>query len=46
MIFHSIFQLKITGSQSGGNQQSVGTLNLIDLAGSERLSQSLVEGER
>ena len=42
---HSIFQLKITGKNENTNQIRDGVLNLIDLAGSERVSSSKVEGE-
>ena len=43
---HCIFQLKITGKNSQTKQERNGALNLIDLAGSERVSSSKVEGER
>ncbi|CCE87295.1 Piso0_005843 [Millerozyma farinosa CBS 7064] len=43
---HSIFMLKFEGTNKMSNEKSSGTLNLIDLAGSERLSSSQVRGER
>lgn len=43
---HCIFQLKITGKNAKTKQERTGALNLIDLAGSERVSSSKVEGER
>ncbi len=43
---NSIFQLKLKGKNNQTNQESNGTLNLIDLAGSERLAISKAEGDR
>ena len=43
---HSVFTLKITGINQDTNQKSHGVLNLIDLAGSERLNASGVTGDR
>jgi kinesin family protein C1 len=43
---HCIFQLKIHGKNIKTKQERTGALNLIDLAGSERVSSSKVEGER
>ncbi|KAF2072210.1 hypothetical protein CYY_006476 [Polysphondylium violaceum] len=43
---HSVFQLKITGHNLHSNEKTRGLLNLIDLAGSERLSKSGVVGDR
>lgn len=43
---HSIFILKLKAHNSKTNQDLEGTLNLIDLAGSERLSQSQAKGDR
>ncbi|TRY69930.1 hypothetical protein TCAL_12627 [Tigriopus californicus] len=43
---HSVFQLKITGSNSITTESCSGTLNLVDLAGSERLKDSGSEGLR
>ncbi|RLV90434.1 Kinesin-like protein KAR3 [Spathaspora sp. JA1] len=43
---HSIFMLSITGYNRLTNTQTTGTLNLIDLAGSERLAVSKAEGDR
>lgn len=43
---HSIFILKIAGHNEKNGQTTNGTLNLIDLAGSERLNMSQVKGDR
>jgi len=43
---HSVFSLKIVGTHEGSAQQVLGVLNLIDLAGSERLALSGAQGER
>lgn len=43
---HSIFILKIKGSNQNTGQCTNGTLNLVDLAGSERLNQSQARGDR
>ena len=43
---HTIFQLFIKGKNRKLNKEQSGTLNLIDLAGSERLSRSQAEGDR
>ncbi|KAJ3204024.1 kinesin-like nuclear fusion protein [Dinochytrium kinnereticum] len=43
---HSVFTLRLTGKNSLTGESSDGTLNLIDLAGSERLSSSGSTGER
>jgi kinesin family protein C1 len=43
---HSIFILKINGENSKTGESCRGTLNLIDLAGSERLSASQAKGDR
>ncbi|XP_072331917.1 kinesin-like protein KIFC1 isoform X3 [Scyliorhinus torazame] len=43
---HSVFQLKIEGSNSGRDLQCTSTLNLVDLAGSERLDKSQSKGDR
>eukprot|EP01104_Vermistella_antarctica_P018339 TRINITY_DN6749_c0_g1_i1.p1 TRINITY_DN6749_c0_g1~~TRINITY_DN6749_c0_g1_i1.p1 ORF type:complete len:759 (-),score=201.95 TRINITY_DN6749_c0_g1_i1:33-2258(-) len=43
---HSVFQLKIVGKNSITGENASGILNLIDLAGSERLSQSHATGDR
>ncbi|KAL3149974.1 hypothetical protein ABBQ38_013330 [Trebouxia sp. C0009 RCD-2024] len=43
---HMVFSLNITGSNAASGQQVHGVLNLIDLAGSERLSKSLAQGDR
>ena len=43
---HFIFQVKIVGKNIETNQERNGALNLIDLAGSERISKSKVEDER
>lgn len=42
----SVFTLKITGNNSATGESIEGLLNLIDLAGSERLSQSGSTGDR
>jgi len=38
--------LKLKGKNEQAKQESNGTLNLIDLAGSERLNISKAEGDR
>lgn len=43
---HLIFQLKISAKNSELKMERNGALNLIDLAGSERISKSKVEDER
>lgn len=43
---HSVFTVRITGHNSITNHSCEGLLNLIDLAGSERLSQSQATGDR
>lgn len=43
---HSVFMLKIVGSNPVTGENIEGLLNLIDLAGSERLSQSGSTGDR
>mgnify|MGYP002803954262 CR=1 FL=1 len=43
---HSVFRLKLRGSNETTGEQCQGTLNLVDLAGSERLSQSGSTGAR
>jgi len=43
---HSVFILKLSGVNSITEDTCEGTLNLIDLAGSERLSQSGATGDR
>ena len=43
---HSVFILKLTGTNSITGERSEGTLNLVDLAGSERLSHSGATGDR
>lgn len=43
---HSIFILKLLGKNIETGETSEGTLNLIDLAGSERLNSSQAKGER
>ncbi|ODV82394.1 kinesin-domain-containing protein [Suhomyces tanzawaensis NRRL Y-17324] len=43
---HSIFILKLRGENLKTGEVSNGTLNLIDLAGSERLSSSQAKGDR
>ncbi len=43
---HSVFQLRITGSNSITTEACSGMLNLVDLAGSERLKDSGSEGAR
>src|SRR5436190_23005354 len=43
---HSVFILKLDGTNSITGEHSEGVLNLIDLAGSERLIHSQSKGER
>ncbi|KAM5588564.1 hypothetical protein ABKV19_006829 [Rosa sericea] len=43
---HLVFTLRITGINENTEQQVQGVLNLIDLAGSERLSRSGATGDR
>lgn len=43
---HSVFTLRISGVNENTEQQVQGVLNLIDLAGSERLSRSGATGDR
>ncbi|KAL9649728.1 hypothetical protein ABK040_009543 [Willaertia magna] len=43
---HSVFSLQITGKNENTDQVSTGVLNLIDLAGSERLNVSQATGDR
>lgn len=43
---HSVFSMRISGSSSVTNESVEGLLNLIDLAGSERLSSSGSTGDR
>eukprot|EP01122_Echinamoeba_exundans_P011451 TRINITY_DN4555_c0_g1_i4.p1 TRINITY_DN4555_c0_g1~~TRINITY_DN4555_c0_g1_i4.p1 ORF type:complete len:642 (-),score=134.80 TRINITY_DN4555_c0_g1_i4:3797-5722(-) len=43
---HSVFQLRLTGKNKVTEQSIEGILNLIDLAGSERLNQSQATGDR
>eukprot|EP01137_Pigoraptor_chileana_P025670 Opistho-2@7375 len=43
---HSVFRLRLVGRNSLTGDSSEGTLNLIDLAGSERLSSSGSKGDR
>ena len=43
---HSVFILKIQGSNSKTGESCVGSLNLVDLAGSERLKDSGSTGQR
>ncbi|CAI0407056.1 unnamed protein product [Linum tenue] len=43
---HFVFTLRIYGVNEGTEQQVQGVLNLIDLAGSERLSRSGATGDR
>ena len=43
---HSVFILRLTGSNSITGEKCEGTLNLVDLAGSERLSHSGATGDR
>ena len=43
---HSVFTLKIEGSNEITGEKCSGIINLIDLAGSERLAQSKATGDR
>ncbi|CAG8543571.1 1249_t:CDS:2, partial [Acaulospora morrowiae] len=43
---HSVFMIRLTGINENLKEQRVGSLNLIDLAGSERLSKSESKGDQ
>lgn len=43
---HCVFTLRIAGANESTEQSVNGVLNLIDLAGSERLSRSGATGDR
>ncbi|CCG83125.1 Kinesin motor domain protein [Taphrina deformans PYCC 5710] len=43
---HSVFMLALEGKNEGTGERSRGVLNLIDLAGSERLNSSHAAGDR
>ncbi|EGC35154.1 hypothetical protein DICPUDRAFT_152568 [Dictyostelium purpureum] len=43
---HTVFQLKLMGYNEKSGERTQGLLNLIDLAGSERVSKSGVTGDR
>ena len=43
---HSLFQLQLRGTNAHTEQRSCGVLNLIDLAGSERVGKSGATGVR
>jgi kinesin family member C1 len=43
---HSVFILKLAGHNAATGERSEGVLNLIDLAGSERLAHSQSQGDR
>eukprot|EP01080_Neovahlkampfia_damariscottae_P004574 gene4574-7958_t len=43
---HSVFSLQITGVNESSDLKTFGVLNLIDLAGSERLKESKATGDR
>jgi kinesin family protein C1 len=43
---HSVFTMHLRGSNASTGQTNEGTLNLIDLAGSERLNNSKATGDR
>ncbi|CAG5121553.1 unnamed protein product, partial [Candidula unifasciata] len=43
---HSVFQMRLAGSNSITGEACKGTLNLVDLAGSERIKESGSEGQR
>jgi kinesin family protein C1 len=43
---HSVFQLRLAGTNSATGERVLGLLNLIDLAGSERIAKSGVQGDR
>lgn len=43
---HSVFTLQLTGHNAATGENTAGILNLIDLAGSERLSMSGSTGDR
>ncbi|CAG8588223.1 9703_t:CDS:2, partial [Acaulospora colombiana] len=43
---HSVFMIRLAGSNDNLKESRVGSLNLIDLAGSERLSKSESKGDQ
>lgn len=43
---HSVFMLKISGTNMNTTESCCGTLNLVDLAGSERVKESGSHGQR
>ncbi|KAH7929051.1 kinesin-domain-containing protein [Leucogyrophana mollusca] len=43
---HSVFTLRITGTNEHTSEQCEGSLNLVDLAGSERLNSSGAAGDK
>lgn len=43
---HSVFQLRMNGTNSVTGESATGLLNLVDLAGSERLKDSKATGDR
>lgn len=43
---HSVFTLRLSGRNKLTNERTVGILNLIDLAGSERVAMSGATGDR
>ncbi|KAF0387782.1 kinesin-domain-containing protein [Gigaspora margarita] len=43
---HSVFMIRLRGTNDNSNETRIGSLNLIDLAGSERLSKSESKGDQ
>ncbi|CAG8716345.1 7913_t:CDS:2, partial [Racocetra persica] len=43
---HSVFMIRLKGTNDNSNETRIGSLNLIDLAGSERLSKSESKGDQ